>query len=152
MINKEEHARRRRIVSQGLSDAAVRFHEPTLLAHIRKCFMLLSGTDEPKNVASWFNYLSFDIMGDVVFGMQYNLLGSTANLAIPDAIEQSVTTLAIGVIYTDRTFLALTSASAFFCRALLFPGLLVLIAGCFPRQFRLVISFWALCEDLLTKS
>ncbi|KAH3956542.1 hypothetical protein HBI56_235830 [Parastagonospora nodorum] len=89
MINKEEHARRRRIVSQGLSDAAVRFHEPTLMAHIQKCFALLSGTDEPKNVASWFNYLSFDIMGDVVFGMQYNLLGSTANRAIPDAIEQS---------------------------------------------------------------
>jgi cytochrome P450 len=92
MINKEEHARRRRIVSQGLSDAAVRFHEPTLMAHIQKCFALLSGTDEPKDVASWFNYLSFDIMGDVVFGMQYNLLGSTANRAIPDAIEQSVTT------------------------------------------------------------
>ncbi|EFQ92167.1 hypothetical protein P3342_010328 [Pyrenophora teres f. teres] len=89
MINKEEHARRRRIVSQGLSDAAVRFHEPTLMAHIQKCFALLSGTDEPKNVASWFNYLSFDIMADVVFGMQYNLLGSTANRAIPDAIEQS---------------------------------------------------------------
>jgi cytochrome P450 len=113
MINKKEHARRRRIISQGVSDAALRAHEPTILAHIKKCFDIVLDTDEKslgivyptspitstsgrsegwtpaRNMSDWFNYLTFDIMCDVVFGARYNLLGSTYNRAIPEAIEDS---------------------------------------------------------------
>ncbi|XP_044721304.1 cytochrome p450 domain-containing protein [Hirsutella rhossiliensis] len=91
MINTQEHARRRRIVSQGLSDAALRSHEPTLMAHIKKCFALgrEHGWTPPCNMSNWFNWLTFDIMGDVVFGIRYDLLGSPTNRRIPNAIEQS---------------------------------------------------------------
>ena len=106
MINKHEHARRRRIISQGLSDASIRLQEDKIMAHIKKCFgwvtdtdkVALSSTDldkrvedwsQARNMSDWFTWLTFDIMGDVVFGMQYNLLGSPANHAIPEAIEQS---------------------------------------------------------------
>ncbi|KAI1613403.1 cytochrome P450 3A31 [Exophiala viscosa] len=113
MINKTEHARRRRIISLGLSDAAVRSHEPTIMAHIKKCFDCISDTDErslgleppmspisptsgprepwtpPRNMSNWFNWLTFDIMGDVVFGVRYNLLASARHRQIPEAIEQS---------------------------------------------------------------
>lgn len=108
MVNRQEHARRRRIVSQGLSDAALRSHEPTLLAHIKKCFALITDVDflskiqpdttekghskgwtRPMNMSDWFNWLTFDIMGDVVFGIGYDLLASPQNRAIPRAIEES---------------------------------------------------------------
>ncbi|KYK58919.1 cytochrome P450 3A31 [Drechmeria coniospora] len=98
MVNKQEHARRRRIVSQGLSDAALRSHEPTLISHIKKCFALATEADtgapqngwtRPQNMSNWFNWLTFDVMGDVVFGVQYDLLGSPTNRGIPEAIEQS---------------------------------------------------------------
>ncbi|ETN41091.1 uncharacterized protein HMPREF1541_03026 [Cyphellophora europaea CBS 101466] len=108
MINKKEHARRRRIISQGLSDVALREHEPTLMAHIKKCFGEVADTDErslgleypasptvrepwsqSRNMSNWFNWLTFDIMGDTIFGVQYNLLGSGANRNIPIAIEES---------------------------------------------------------------
>lgn len=107
MINKAEHARRRRIISQGVSDAALRAHEPTIMAHIKKCFIAVADSDEkslgllqpiseqeegwsqPRNMSDWFNWLTFDIMGDVIFGIRYNLLGSAAHRAIPVAIEDS---------------------------------------------------------------
>lgn len=108
MVNRQEHARRRRIVSQGLSDAALRSHEPTLLAHIKKCFALITDADFPSqaqpqstekegqkgwtrsmNMSDWFNWLTFDIMGDVVFGIGYDLLASPQNRIIPRAIEES---------------------------------------------------------------
>lgn len=108
MIDKKEHARRRRIISQGLSDAALREHEPTLLSHIKKCFAEVADTEErslgldypasptardpwsqPRDMSRWFNWLTFDMMGDAIFGLRYNLLGSGANRNIPDAIEES---------------------------------------------------------------
>ncbi|EXJ85585.1 hypothetical protein A1O1_05950 [Capronia coronata CBS 617.96] len=113
MINRTEHARRRRIISQGLSDAALRSHEPTIMAHIKKCFDCLTATDErdlgleqpmspmsqaygprdswtpPRNMSNWFNWLTFDIMGDVIFGIRYNLLTSAIHRRIPEAIEHS---------------------------------------------------------------
>ena len=87
MINKKEHARRRRIISQGVSDAALRSHEPTILSHIKKCFDVVLDTDEKylgiveplspigsvsgkregwtpaRNMSNYFNWLTFDIMG-----------------------------------------------------------------------------------------
>lgn len=113
MLNKKEHARRRRIISQGLSDAAMRTHEPTILSHIKTCFDAILSTEEsllgleqpdgqsstvasmeeqwtePRDMAKWLNWLTFDVMGDVIFGVRYNLLGSSASRHVPEAIEAS---------------------------------------------------------------
>ncbi|KAF7512379.1 hypothetical protein GJ744_001947 [Endocarpon pusillum] len=105
MVNKKEHARRRRIVSQGVSDAAMRNHELTVLAHIEKCFATITKRDlyldkpeadhhdsrwtAAQNMSNWFNWLTFDIMGDVIFGVRYNLLGSSQKRGIVTAIENS---------------------------------------------------------------
>ena len=102
MVNKVEHARRRRIISQCVSDVSLRLHEPTIMFHIKKCFDLVTKTDDlvrddksqpgwtpARDMADWFNWLTFDIMGDVIFGVTSDLLGNSAKRNIPIAIEES---------------------------------------------------------------
>ncbi|CAI7663163.1 unnamed protein product [Penicillium pancosmium] len=92
----KEHAKRRRIMAQGLSDKALREYEPRIIKHIDKFLQVMiedSTTSdvwcEPKNMAQWCNYLSFDIMADVVFGAKYNLLGEQRFRYVCDAIDAS---------------------------------------------------------------
>jgi cytochrome P450 len=107
MINKKQHGRRRRIVSRAVSNTAMREHEPTILYHIKKLLDAVSQTDDEglglvetikdyeegwsrtRNMTHWCNYLTFDIMGDVIFGVKLNLLDNFANRYIVSAIENS---------------------------------------------------------------
>ncbi|KAK8000942.1 Cytochrome P450 [Apiospora marii] len=101
----KEHLRRRRIMAQAVSTKAQLEYEPRLAAHIQKfCNILLppsvekdvkAGEEEdkswgqPTNVARWCNYLAFDMMADIVFGAQYDLLGSEKFRYVPEMIEKS---------------------------------------------------------------
>ena len=56
--HKHEHGRRRRIIAQGFSDAAIRDAEPIMMGHIRMfCETLLTDPDTSsegaKSDASW---------------------------------------------------------------------------------------------------
>ena len=79
----KQHGRKRRVITQAFSETALRRYEPAILAHVNKfCERLLEGCDDPasqgwsvsKNLAYWSNYLSFDIMADVVFSGQLDLM------------------------------------------------------------------------------
>jgi cytochrome P450 len=107
MINKKEHARRRRIIAPIVSDGAMRRLEPVMLIHIKKFVSLISNTDEnrldltncttnasnewtvARNMTHWAHYLSFDVMGDLIFGVKYDLLGSMASRYVFEAIDES---------------------------------------------------------------
>ncbi|MCJ1261249.1 hypothetical protein MMC22_001113 [Lobaria immixta] len=96
-ITAKEHGRKRRIVSQGLSDSAIQAMEGHVLKNVRKfCSKLvcedvfeknvLSTRPEmfeewgpPKNVTRWTNYLTFDIMGDLCFSQSFGMLDSVEN-------------------------------------------------------------------------
>lgn len=99
----KDHSRRRRIMAHGVSEKAQRGYEPRIMEHINKlCDAFLSeGPDihdsdsddrawsSALNMADWCNYLSFDIMADVVFGAQYNLIGSPRFRYVCETIDQS---------------------------------------------------------------
>lgn len=52
-INKEMHGRKRRIVSQGFSAAAIHSSEPMIINHVEKlCSALMDSIPEPKDL-SW---------------------------------------------------------------------------------------------------
>jgi cytochrome P450 len=62
LLDKKEHARKRRVLSQGVSDAAVRSFEQSILSHVEKfCSKIASSadTDEglgwsvPQNMSTW---------------------------------------------------------------------------------------------------
>lgn len=110
--NKREHARRRRVMSQGLSDAALRSYQDIILGHVEKFINCLrdggNSHDFPDGVQSastldvasqnwsparkmsdWCSYLAFDMMADIVFSLNYDLLGNEDHRYLVSAIEGS---------------------------------------------------------------
>lgn len=76
--DKAVHARKRRIISHAMSEAAVRSYEPVMLDKIRLfCKQLADPTTfggEYKNMSRWFSYLTYDIMGTLTFSQSYDML------------------------------------------------------------------------------
>lgn len=82
--DKALHARKRRVLSQAFSDAAIKQMERYVLANVRAfCQQIGAGAEAaaerkgwtaPKNMADWCNYLSMDILGDLCFGKAFHML------------------------------------------------------------------------------
>ena len=73
--DKADHNRRRRIWDKAFSVKAINGYHPRVVAHLdafeRK---LADQQNQAINMTDWFNFLSFDIMGDVSFGTEFNLV------------------------------------------------------------------------------
>ncbi|KAL3421802.1 cytochrome p450 [Phlyctema vagabunda] len=97
--DKKHFARFKRIFSQGFSEAALREHEPKVLKQIDTfCEKVLldesaegegksSGWSSYKNMSEWSNYLTTDIITNVVFTSTWELLHSSANRGILNTIS-----------------------------------------------------------------
>ncbi|KAL2836479.1 cytochrome P450 [Aspergillus pseudoustus] len=73
--DKKEHARRRKVWDQGFSSRALRDYEPRVSRYTDQLIAAIGrNPGAPMNVATWFNYYSFDVMGDLAFGASFNML------------------------------------------------------------------------------
>ncbi|KAL3459745.1 cytochrome P450 [Aspergillus heterothallicus] len=76
--DKTVHARKRRIISHAMSEAAIRSYEPTILNTIELFCKNLSDPStfggSYKNMSRWFSYLTYDIMGQLTFSQSYDML------------------------------------------------------------------------------
>jgi hypothetical protein len=76
-----------------MGDTAMRAHEPTIMTHVDEVCRQLAPDDgswsEQQSMADWSSYLTFDIMTEVVFGLNYHLVGSKVHRHIVDAIANS---------------------------------------------------------------
>lgn len=89
-IDKSVHGRKRRVLSQAFSDNALKGMEDVMLLNIRQ-FCAIMGGDEPgldkgtsdtvergglcvRNMADWFGYLTYDVMGELCFGKSFGML------------------------------------------------------------------------------
>ena len=113
-IDKAVHARKRRVLSQAFSDSAMRAMEVHILDNIRAWCRHLGvggnrsksdfggplnglskmspdpdakGWSEPKNMADWANYLSFDVLGDLCFGKPFGAMDREDNRFVLDLIS-----------------------------------------------------------------
>jgi tryprostatin B 6-hydroxylase len=75
--DRTAHDRRRRVWSPAFSDKALRayaqrtkIYDDQLMSRINAA----SSSGSPVNVSKWFNYYSFDIMGDLAFGKSFDML------------------------------------------------------------------------------
>ncbi|KAH8808644.1 cytochrome P450 monooxygenase-like protein [Xylogone sp. PMI_703] len=69
------HDKRRRIWDKGFSAKALRDFEGRQRAHAYVLLNQLSKRlDSPIDVSQWFNYYSFDVMGDLAFGKSFGML------------------------------------------------------------------------------
>ena len=84
MINapREEHQRFRRALSHGFSDASMRKQEPLIKQYVdllienlrRESGAGAKGDRKPLRMDSWYNYTTFDIMGELIFGESFHCL------------------------------------------------------------------------------
>ncbi|KAI1403738.1 putative cytochrome P450 [Hypoxylon fuscum] len=76
--DREEHSKFRRALSHGFSDNAMRQQEPMIAKYIDLLLKRLhEECDEgkkPLNVEAWYNWTTFDIVGNLVFGQSFQCL------------------------------------------------------------------------------
>ncbi|RDW56984.1 hypothetical protein BP6252_13937 [Coleophoma cylindrospora] len=79
--NDADHSRMRKLVSHAFSDAALRSQE-TILNHYFALLVsqLQKRADDPNvesvDMTRWYNYLTFDVIGDLAFGEPFGALES----------------------------------------------------------------------------
>ena len=96
-IDKDIHARKRRVVAHAFSDHALKALEAFMLVNVDVwCKLLAQQSDEkatwaePVDMARSANYLTFDVLGDLAFGKSFGLLQSPANRWLPEIMLASM--------------------------------------------------------------
>ena len=79
LANDSDHARQRRLLAHAFSEKALRGQEDLvmqyidlLLAQLRK----LSDEGGPVDMVRWYNFTTFDVLGDLAFGESFGCLRS----------------------------------------------------------------------------
>ncbi|KAF5002153.1 hypothetical protein FDECE_10715 [Fusarium decemcellulare] len=73
-----EHAMLRRLLSHGFSDRSLKEQEPLIMKYVDLFIEKLHGNcQDPVDLTSWYNYTTFDVIGDLVFGEPFGCLGSS---------------------------------------------------------------------------
>jgi cytochrome P450 len=98
-IDKSVHARKRRVISHAFADNAIKSMEKYIVGNIDiACSMLAekktdsegkNGWGAPRNMAKWADWLTFDIMGDLVFGKAFGMLESPRNRFAVDLVSSA---------------------------------------------------------------
>jgi cytochrome P450 len=97
-LDRDEHSFKRRIAAEALTPAALKDMEPGILRNVRIfCDKML---DDPKdktkkwnsarNMSEWCGYLVNDIMGDITFHNNWNMLTSEENREVIQTLNQGV--------------------------------------------------------------
>lgn len=93
--NREEHARYRRLYSPGFSLRSLREQEPLIQGYVNGFVNGITQACEqgetPVDMVQWFNFVTFDIIGDLVFGESFGCLENGAKewLAKLNQIEEA---------------------------------------------------------------
>lgn len=71
----EVHARHRRTLAHAFSDKALREQEPLIKQYVDLLMQRLREKNGEKlDLTAWFNYCTFDLIGDLAFGESFNCL------------------------------------------------------------------------------
>ncbi|KAH6850544.1 cytochrome P450 [Chaetomium sp. MPI-CAGE-AT-0009] len=96
--DRAEHTRKRKIVSHTFSVKSVAQFEPYIHSNlelfVRQLDNLILRSNNPDGAAhldclNWFNYLAFDVIGDLAFGAPFGMLSSGADMAEVRASPES---------------------------------------------------------------
>lgn len=77
VVSDEEHGRQRRALSHAFSHQALMDQEPIIQSYMTKVVEHLRKRAEQKrafDICDWFNYFTFDTMGDLTFGESFGCL------------------------------------------------------------------------------
>lgn len=93
-IDKDVHATKRKALSHGFSEQALKGLEEYMISNIRKWLDVLiegaadetKGWTSAKNMTDHSNWLTFDILGDLCFGQSFDLITSPEHREIPQTV------------------------------------------------------------------
>lgn len=98
VIDKVVHGRKRRVLSQALSDNALKEMEDVILLHVRQLCAVMAG-DLPQektggngfvfNMGDLFSYLTYDVMGELCFGKSFDMLISGARRQMVQLVDEA---------------------------------------------------------------
>lgn len=76
VISDKDHSRYRRLLSHAFSEKALREQEPLIKHYIDLLITRLheNATKAPQNMTNWYNFTTFDIIGDLTFGDSFGCL------------------------------------------------------------------------------
>ncbi|GME32785.1 cytochrome P450 [Neofusicoccum parvum] len=93
-VDRSMHRRKRKVMSQGLTDQCIRRFEPTMLRHVDTFIAQLcrsaplgEWSAEVFDMTECCRHLSYDIMGEFGFGQSFRLQTSADNLFLVDAVN-----------------------------------------------------------------
>lgn len=110
-INKQVHARKRRILRQGFSDSALKTAGITIKKHVAtlcQCLefldndtqegYVLSGREpsnserwsKPKNFSEWINRFTFDVSSDLSFSKSFDMMRYAGNRHIIKILHETL--------------------------------------------------------------
>jgi len=85
------HRSKRRVLSEALTDRSLHRMEDPILAIIRRFCALLreraASTAPAQDIAQLAAYLFFDVMGEICFGHNFEMLDKTEHRYIPDIVS-----------------------------------------------------------------
>lgn len=111
IVDPVKHGRKKRVLTQALSENSVRAMEEHILTNVRRFCTLMSdklsigdkaksaiqdGGSKgnswscPKNLTRWAGYLTFDIMGDICFSHSFEMMQKEDNRFILDLLPKGV--------------------------------------------------------------
>ena len=101
VIDKNQHAAKRRALAQPLSDQGLKELESSFLDNVEKfCSSLVDASgdasnesitwSQPRDVSKLTAYLSFDSMGDICFGQNFGMMEQPDNRYLLDVISDGV--------------------------------------------------------------
>ncbi|OAA59701.1 isotrichodermin C-15 hydroxylase [Niveomyces insectorum RCEF 264] len=92
-----EHAQIRRSISRGFSDKALRDQEPMIVRHIDRLIERLTercdGGKTAVELEKWYIWATFDIIGDLVFGQDFESLNSASHSRLFQLVLDTVTAI-----------------------------------------------------------
>lgn len=76
-----EHGRMRRVLSPGFSEKAVRQQEPLIQGYVNLLMESLheAAAEGPLNIVHWYEFVTFDIIGDLTFGESLQVIEKRHN-------------------------------------------------------------------------
>lgn len=74
--NREDHSRHRRLIAHAFSEKALKEQEPYFQNYVNKLITKLNGVvnQGPQNMVKWYNFTTFDLIGDLAFGEPFGCL------------------------------------------------------------------------------
>lgn len=93
-IDEDVHSFRRRVMGHAFSEQALKGQEPAMIENIDKWLMALGddasiekkGWTRPKNMSTWSNYLTFDVLGQLCFGESFEMITSDKHRNFPQVM------------------------------------------------------------------